>query len=194
MKSIHAQLPRSCRAVPTGPIPRLESLENSGSGRFTVVDSKQANTQNKQPTNPNSALLAQLLLFWAGMNSMPAGATPCADWWRLNSTRDIAEVEEEISSGNDGGPDRPNGTSALSRILLTRASGGEVASLQSLRQLASAGIGSAAAALLVYDDLPGKDLSDWGNEELEKLYTLAREAAACGMWKMVVTRMLQNLG
>ena len=130
---------------------------------------------------------------------MPAGATPCADWWRLNSTRDIAEVEEEISSGNDGGPDRPNGTSPLSRILLARASGGEVASLQSLRRLARAGIGSAAAALLLYDDLAGKDLSDCGNEELDnqeldKLYTLARDAAACGMWKMVVTRMLQNLG
>ena len=53
-------------------IPRLESLENSESGRFAVVESKQANTQNKQPTNPNSALLAQLLLFWAGMTSMPA--------------------------------------------------------------------------------------------------------------------------
>jgi len=50
--------------------------------------------------------------------------------------------------------------------------------------LARAGIGSAAAALLVYDDLPGKDLSDWGDAELEKLYTLARKAAACGERKI----------
>ena len=80
--------------------------------------------------------------------------------WRPNITRDIAEVKEAIYSGNDGGPDLRNGTSPLSRVLLARASGGEVASLQSLRQLARAGIGSAAAALLVYDDLAGKDLSD----------------------------------
>ena len=134
----------------------------------------------------------------AGRTSVPAGGEDLdplrQTWWRLYITRDIAEVQEAISSGNDGGPDRPNGISALSRILLTRASGGEVASLQSLRRLARAGIGSAAAALLLYDDLPGKDLSEWDDEELENLYTLAREAAACGLWKMVLTRMVQNLG
>ena len=97
------------------------------------------------------------------------------------------EVERAIYSGNDGGPDLRNGISPLSRILLARASGGEVASLQSLRQLASAGIGSAAAALLVYDDLPGKDLSDWGDAELENLYTLARRAGACGERKIAQT-------
>ena len=139
----------------------------------------------------------------AGRTSVPAGGEdldPLRDtWWRLYITRDIGEVQEAIYSGSDGGPDLRNGTSPLSGVLLARASGGEVASLQSLRQLARAGIGSAAAALLVYDDLAGKDLSDCGNEELEnqeldKLYTLAREAAACGMWKMVLTRMRQNLG
>ena len=134
----------------------------------------------------------------AGRTSVPAGGEDLDPLrqtrWRLNITRDIAEVKEAIYSGNDGGPDLRNGTSPLSGILLARASGGEVASLQSLRQLASAGICSAAAALLLYDDLPGKDLSEWDDEELENLYTLAREAAACGLWKMVLTRMVQNLG
>ena len=134
---------------------------------------------------------------------MPAGGEDLdplrQTWWRMYSTSSIGEVERAIYSGSDGGPDLRNGTSPLSGVLLARASGGEVASLQSLRRLARAGIGSAAAALLLYDDLAGKDLSDCGNEELDnqeldKLYTLARDAAACGMWKMVVTRMLQNLG
>ena len=128
----------------------------------------------------------------AGRTSVPAGGEDLdplrQTWWRMYSTCSIGEVERAIYSGSDGGPDRRNGTSPLSRVLLARASGGEVASLQSLRQLARAGIGSAAAALLVYDDLPGKDLSDWGNEELEKLYTLAREAAACGERKIAQTR------
>ena len=70
--------------------------------------------------------------------SVPAGGEDLdplrQTWWRLNITRDIAEVKEAIYSGNDGGPDLRNGTSPLSRILLARASGGEVASLQSLRQ------------------------------------------------------------
>ena len=43
-----------------------------------AAESQQANTQNKQPTNPNSALLAQLLLLWTGMISMATGATPRA--------------------------------------------------------------------------------------------------------------------
>ena len=70
--------------------------------------------------------------------SVPAGGEDLdplrQTWWRLNITRDIAEVKEAIYSGNDGGPDLRNGSSPLSRILLARASGGEVASLQSLRQ------------------------------------------------------------
>ena len=74
----------------------------------------------------------------AGRTSVPAGGEDLDPLrqtrWRPNITRDIAEVKEAIYSGNDGGPDLRNGTSPLSGILLARASGGEVASLQSLRQ------------------------------------------------------------